>query len=100
MVSEAGCVRIVFFNAQLGLVIQQAIQHVRGVAHRRIDDLGVKRRVLIGDVQKEQYTRFVAVLRVPISAGLTVPPARKRWLSDDEVVPSPKYAAKGRPADN
>jgi hypothetical protein len=37
---KAGCIRIMFLNAQVGFVIQQAVQDVGGVTYRRVNDLG------------------------------------------------------------
>jgi hypothetical protein len=46
MVGEAGRVRIAFFDPQIGFRIEQAVQHIGGIAHADIDDLGMKGRVL------------------------------------------------------
>jgi hypothetical protein len=37
-------------DPQVGLVVQQAVEHVGRVAHADIDHLGVEWRVLVGDV--------------------------------------------------
>jgi hypothetical protein len=42
MIGEARRVGVVFFDAQVGLVVQQAIEHIGGVAHADIYHLGVE----------------------------------------------------------
>ena len=49
VIGEPSRVSVVFLNAQIGLVVQEAIEDVGGVAYRGINDLGVERRVLIGE---------------------------------------------------
>lgn len=72
MIGEAGGVSEVLFDAQLGFVIAQAVEDMGGVASRRVDDLGVKGRVLGGDVRVEQDAGLVAVFGVPIPGGFAV----------------------------
>ena len=63
MVGESGRVGVMLLDAQVGLVVEQAVEHVGGVAHRGVDDLGMERRVLVGDVRVEGHAGLVAVLR-------------------------------------
>ena len=95
VVGEACCVGVVLFDPQVRLMIQQAVQHVGGIAHRGVDDLGVERCVLVGDVGVELHARLLAVFQVYLTGELPPPPVLKFWPSDDDVVPSPQYAAKG-----
>ena len=60
VVGEAGRVGVVLLDAQVGLVVEQAVEHVGGVADRRVDDLGVERRVLVGDVRVELHAGLAA----------------------------------------
>lgn len=71
MVGEAGRVGVVFLDPQVGLVIQQAVQDVGGVAHRGVDDLDVERRVLVVDVGVELHARFLTVLQVHLCGELS-----------------------------
>ena len=57
VVGEAGRVGVVLLDPQVGLVVEQPVEHVGGVAHRDVDDLGVERRVLVGDVGVERARR-------------------------------------------
>jgi hypothetical protein len=58
-------------NAQIRLVIKQTIQHLGRVAHRSIDDCGVKRGELIRDVRVKRDSWLVAILRVQVASGVT-----------------------------
>ena len=49
VIGEPSRVGVVLLNAQIGLVVQKAIEDMGGVAYRGINDLGVERRVLIGE---------------------------------------------------
>ena len=72
VIGEAGGVGEMLFDAQLGFVIEQAVENMGGVANGRVDDLGVEGRVLIGDVRVEEHAGIVAVLGVAVSGGLIV----------------------------
>ena len=69
MVGEAGRVGVVLLDAQVRLVVEQAVQHVGRIAHGGIDDLGMERRVLVGEVG-ELHARFLAVLPVHLAGEL------------------------------
>jgi hypothetical protein len=56
----------VLLDTQVGLVVQQAVEHIGRVAHTDIDHLGVERRVLVGDVGVERPSWAAAVLRVDV----------------------------------
>ncbi|GHL84141.1 hypothetical protein ECZU36_58150 [Escherichia coli] len=94
MIGEAGRVGVVLLDPQVGLVVQQAVEHIGGIADADIHHAGAERRVLVGDMGIEQPSRLATVLRVDVPGALARPPARKRWPSEDEVVPSPQWAAK------
>ena len=66
LVGEAGRVGVVLLDAQVRLVVEQAVQHVGRVAHGGIDDLGMERRVLVGEVGVKRYARLLAVLQVGV----------------------------------
>jgi hypothetical protein len=61
-------VGVVFLDPQVGLVVQQAIEHVGRVAHTDVHDLGVERRVLVGDmgVERPPWAAPVAPLRLEL----------------------------------
>ena len=94
VIREPCRVGVVFPDAQVGFVIQQAVEHVGRIAHADIHDL-VERRVLVGDMGIERPSRAAAVFRIdgPVLSALL--PVRKFWPSDDDVVPSPQCSAKG-----
>ena len=50
MISEACRVGIVFLDSQIGFVIKQAIKNMRRIPYCRIDDLGMKGRILVRNV--------------------------------------------------
>ena len=70
MIGEAGRIGVVLLDSQVGLVVQQTVQDICGVAHRGADDLDVERRVLIGDVRVKLYARFLAILQVDLTGKL------------------------------
>ena len=74
VVGEARRVRVVLLDAQIRLVVEQTVEHVGGIAHADVDDLGMERGVLVGDVGVEQHAGLAAVLRVDVAASLRMPP--------------------------
>jgi hypothetical protein len=60
----------VLLDAQVGLVVQQAVEHIGRVAHADVDHLGVERRVLVGDVGVERPPWAAAVFRVDVAGAL------------------------------
>ena len=57
-------------DAKVGLVVEQAVEHVRGVTDRGVDDLGMERGVLVGDVRVEGRAGIVPVPGVHFPLGL------------------------------
>ena len=66
VIGESRSVRVVLSDAQIRLVVQQAVEHIRVVINADIDHLGAERRVLIRDVRVESSTWFSAVLGVDV----------------------------------
>ena len=62
--AETRRIRVVFRDPQVGFVIEQSVQHISGIAHRGVDDLGMKGRVLIRNVRIKEHAGVVAVPRV------------------------------------
>ncbi len=95
VVREPCRVGVVLLDPQVGFVIQQAVEHVGRVAHADVHDLGVERRVLVGDMGVERPPGLLPYfgLMWPVLSALL--PVRKFWPSDDDVVPSPQCSAKG-----
>jgi hypothetical protein len=62
VIGEARRVGVVLLDAQVGFVVQQAVEHVGRVAHADIHHLGVERRVLVGDVGVERPPWAAAVI--------------------------------------
>jgi hypothetical protein len=50
-------------------MVQEAVEHIGRIAHSNIDDLCMKRRVLIGNVRVEQDAGFAAILRIDVATG-------------------------------
>ena len=42
MIGEAGGIGVMLLDPQLGLVIEQAIEHMRRIANGGVDDLGME----------------------------------------------------------
>ena len=70
VVGESAGVRVMLLDAKVGLVVEQAVEHVRGVADRGVDDLGMERGVLVGDVRVEGRAGIVPVPGVHFPPGL------------------------------
>lgn len=67
VIREACGIGVVLFDPQLGLVIKQAVEHMRGIANGGVDDLGMEGRVLIGDVSVEGHARIIPIFRVHLA---------------------------------
>ena len=54
MIGEAGCVCVMLFDPQVGFMVEQAVQDVGRVANSGIDDLRMKRRILVREMRIEK----------------------------------------------
>nr|CAH0654097.1 Mobilization_integration [Citrobacter youngae] len=70
VIGEAGRVGVVLLDPQVGLVVQQAVEHIGGIADADIHHAGAERRVLVGDMGIEQPSRLATVLRVDVPGAL------------------------------
>ncbi len=52
VIGEAGRVGVVLLDPQVGLVVQQAVEHIGGIADADIHHAGAERRVLVGDMDR------------------------------------------------
>ena len=64
VVGESFGIGGVLVNVELGIVVQQAIEHVGGFANTSRDDLRVEGRMLIGHVGVEGDARFLSIIGV------------------------------------
>ena len=71
VIGEAGRVGVVLLDPQV--VVQQAVEHIGGIADADIHHAGAERRVLVGDMGIEQPSRLATVLRLtcPVLAPAT-----------------------------
>lgn len=72
VVGKPSSVRVVLFNLQIRFMVEQSVQNVRSVTHRGVNELCVKRGILIGDVRVENCARIVSVARIDFAPGLRV----------------------------
>ena len=70
VIGEARRVGVVFLDAQVGFVVEQTVEHVGRIAHSNVHDLGVERRILVGDVGIERPPWAAAVFRVDVAGTL------------------------------
>ena len=70
VIGETCRVGVVLLDAQVGFVVQQAVEDVGRIAHTDVDHLGVERRVLVGDVGIERPPRTAAVFRIDVAGAL------------------------------
>ncbi len=47
MVGKSGGVGVMLLDAEVGLVVEQTVEYVRGVTDRGVDDLGMERGILV-----------------------------------------------------
>jgi len=73
VIDRAGGVRVVLANVDRALVVHEPVENMRSLAGVGRDDLGVERRVTIGDMGVELHARFQAVLGVVVGARFAVP---------------------------
>ena len=73
MIDRAGGVGVVLANVDRALMVQEPVENMRGLAGVGRDDLGMERRVAIGDMGVELHARFRAVLGVVVGARFAVP---------------------------
>ena len=73
MIDCAGGVGVVLADVDRALVVHEPVENMRGLAGVGRDDLGMERRVAIGDMGVELHAGFRAVLGVVVGARLAVP---------------------------
>ena len=72
VIDRAGGVGVVLADFDRAFVVHQSVENVRGFAGVRGDDLGIERRIAIGNVSVELHARFRTVLGVVVGAGLAM----------------------------
>src|SRR6516164_9613163 len=77
MIRESCGVGVVFFDLEVRLVVEQSIEHVRGISYGRGDYLGVKRRVLVEQVGVEEHSGFGALTKIDLARLLPAATCRK-----------------------
>ena len=73
MIDRAGGVGVVLADVDRAFVVQEPVQNMRGLAGVGRDDLGMERRVAIGDMGVELHAGFRAVFGVVVGARFAVP---------------------------
>jgi hypothetical protein len=71
MIGEACGVGVVLLDSQIGLMVEQTVENVRGVAGIRGDHLGIKGRVLVGDVGIKEHTWLISIAQIDLSGLLS-----------------------------
>ena len=71
VIGEASGVGVVLLDPQIGLMVEQAIENMRGITGIRGDHLGIEGRVLVGDVGVEEHTRLIAVAEIDLPGLLS-----------------------------
>ncbi len=80
MIDGARRICIVLANVQRAFVVKQAVQNMRGLTGVGRNDLGVKRRISIGDMRIKLDAGLRAIFGVIVCARLAMP-ARLEKLS-------------------
>jgi hypothetical protein len=68
MIGKSSRIGVVLHDRQLGLVVEQTIEHMRRIPHGGIDDLSVKERVLVWDMHVEGDVGVVSILCVYLAS--------------------------------
>jgi hypothetical protein len=71
VIGEAGSVGVVLLDSQIGLMVEQAIKNMRGIAGIRGDHLRIEGRVLVGDVGVKEHARFISVTEIDLPGLLS-----------------------------
>lgn len=72
MIDGARRVRIVLSDIQRAFVVKQPVQNMRGLAGVGGDELGMKRRIAIGDMRIKLDARLRAIFGVVVGARLSM----------------------------
>jgi hypothetical protein len=56
VVDETSCVGVVLLDSQIGLMVEQTVENMRGIAGVCGVHLGIEGRVLVGDVGIEEHS--------------------------------------------
>ena len=67
-------------NVDRAFMMHEPVEDMRGLAGVRGDDLGIERRVAVGDVGVELHARFRAVFGVVVSPGLAMSAGAKELM--------------------
>ncbi len=73
MVGRAACVGVMLLDRQPGLVVQQTVEDIGGLARGRGDHARAERVILVRDMRIEGHAGFVAFARVDVADGGTTP---------------------------
>ena len=73
VIGEAGSVGVVLLDPQIGLMVKQAVENVRGVSGIRGDHLRIEGRVLVGDVGVKEHAQLIAITEIDLPGLLTTP---------------------------
>jgi hypothetical protein len=78
MLGGPGSVGIMLLDPEVAFMVEKPVNHMRGFACRGVDDFGMERRELIGDMSIKLHTRIVAIPRIdvalcpPLSSGAII----------------------------
>jgi hypothetical protein len=73
VIDGASRVGVVLTDIERAFVVHEAVENMGGLAGVGGDDLGIERRVAVGDMGVELYPRLGAVFGVVVGARLPVP---------------------------
>ena len=95
VIGEAGRVGVMLLDAQIRLVVKQAIEHIGSMPDADVDRLGVVGRELTGEVGVERPSRLRAILWIDVAGALSLPSHFEALPVRGRVVPSPQCSANG-----
>jgi hypothetical protein len=75
VIGESGCIGVVLLNTQVGFVVKQTIQNMSRIPNRHVDDFGVERCVLIGNMGVESNARVAPITCVYFGRGFSAAPS-------------------------
>lgn len=67
VIGKASSIGVMFFEAELASVLEQTVEDISGIAHIGVDDVGVKRCVLVADVGVEKAAWIAAIFGIDLA---------------------------------
>jgi hypothetical protein len=95
VIDRASGVGVMLADVDRAFVVHQSVENVRGFTGVRGDDLGIERRVAIGNVSVEFHARLRSVFGVVVGAGLAMSAGAEKLAVGRRCVAVAPYPGEG-----